>query len=151
MTDSETSLPKREPTKEEKITTAARTGDISVLQQLFTSGVNVTGDLDEDGRTGLHVAASNGHYNVASALLNWGAKVDAVWKVVKSTPLHLAAGSNHTDVTALLVDHGANVNMKDVDGRTPLVYAVLNSHSSTVYYFIREVGMDPTQCDQICI
>ena len=29
-------------------------------------------------RTGLHYAASKGHYNVISSLLNWGSEVDAI-------------------------------------------------------------------------
>ena len=32
----------------------------------------------QQGNTGLHEAARNGHYNVASALLNWGADANAV-------------------------------------------------------------------------
>ncbi|XP_065909100.1 fibronectin type 3 and ankyrin repeat domains protein 1-like [Dysidea avara] len=140
----------RKPNKEEKkkIETAAHSGDVSVLQQLFTSGVNVTGVVGEVRITGLHVAASNGHCNVASTLLNWGAKVDAVTTVYKCTPLHLAVRWDHTDVVTLLVEKGANVNMKNALGRTPLESAVDDSNSSIVYYFIREVGMDPTQCDQ---
>ncbi|XP_065889697.1 ankyrin repeat, SAM and basic leucine zipper domain-containing protein 1-like [Dysidea avara] len=133
----------RSPTEEEKkkLKTAASIGDLTTITQLYTSGVDVTGDL-ECGWTGLHVAARDGHCNVASALLKWGAEVDAVTTGGKYTPLHMAVGNNHTDVTVLLVDHGASVNIKD--------YYVINSHSSMVYYLIREVGVDPVQPEQGC-
>ncbi|XP_065914302.1 uncharacterized protein [Dysidea avara] len=144
------SLSKRKPTKKEKddIATAAGNGDVSSLQELYTSGVDVTGDLDDSGWTGLHWAASSGQYSVASTLINWGVEVNVATFFTKRTPLHYAANSGSTGIVTLLVDHGANVNVKDLDGNTPLVYAVDKEHSMIVYSLIREVRVDPTQCPQ---
>ncbi|XP_065884558.1 uncharacterized protein [Dysidea avara] len=132
-----------------KIETAARNGDVATLQELYSNGVDVTGVVSENGFTGLHWAALRGHYDVTSTLLNCGTNVNVTGGLSKITPLHIAARNGYTDISALLIDNGGDMNLKDEESNsTPLAAAVNNNHSSTVYYLIKEAGLDPTQCDE---
>ncbi|XP_065884543.1 uncharacterized protein [Dysidea avara] len=70
-------------------------------------------------------------------------------KMSKISPLHIAARNGYTNIVALLIGNGGDVNLKDEESNcTPLAAAVNNNHSNTVYYLIKEVGLDPTQCDE---
>lgn len=106
---------------------AARNGDIAQVQSHFLRGANID-EIDEDGFTPLHLAASGGHKGVAEMLIASGANVNANSRQDRSTPLHNAVGKGHKDVVQLLIDKGANVNAKDNKQRTPLRLAAEGNH-----------------------
>lgn len=44
------------------------------------------------------------------------------------TPLHIAAGRGFEDCVLVLIKHGCNVNIRDLDGNTPLWLAITTKH-----------------------
>ena len=79
-------------------------------------------DLNETGRTELHIACSEGDASRVESLLTAGASLDtpgpANW-----TPLHIACMEHNAECVKVLLDAGANVTTVDCCGRTPLHYA----------------------------
>jgi len=88
---------------------------------------------DDNRRTPLHFAASNGHVNVVNALLAAKADVNATDKHGK-TPLHEAAlfQWDHRELAQALLEKKAEVNTKDRAGRTPLDYAAIHGNIEVV-------------------
>ena len=79
---------------------AAANGDLDEIQRLEALGVNLDAS-DYDGRTAIHLAASEGHANVVDFLLNKGAKKDPVDRF-GGTPLQDAKKGKHKKVISLL-------------------------------------------------
>ena len=49
------------------------------------------------------------------------------------TALHWAADKGYREIASLLIDAGADIRAKDVDGLTPLDYAVMSDHNDDVF------------------
>ena len=83
---------------------AAAQGDIYELQRLVASGVELNA-ADYDGRTGLHLAASEGKYNAVVFLVKKGVNVNSKdrWG---GTPLADAKRGNHKKIIEFLEKHG---------------------------------------------
>ncbi|KAE9448694.1 hypothetical protein C3L33_19433, partial [Rhododendron williamsianum] len=83
------------------------------------------------GRSVLSEAGSRYGCNIcrvkcAQILLEAGVMVDALDKN-KNTALHYAAGYGRKECVALLLDHGAAVTLQNLDSKTPIDVARLNS------------------------
>lgn len=87
----------------------ASLGDLETLTQLLNSGADVN-CADYDGRTALHLAASEGHVAVVELLLSRGAHVNAVdrWG---GTPLQDAVRHKHDAVSSLLKERGGRLEI----------------------------------------
>eukprot|EP00512_Aurantiochytrium_limacinum_P000804 CAMPEP_0171491346 /NCGR_PEP_ID=MMETSP0958-20121227/3811_1 /TAXON_ID=87120 /ORGANISM="Aurantiochytrium limacinum, Strain ATCCMYA-1381" /LENGTH=325 /DNA_ID=CAMNT_0012024759 /DNA_START=58 /DNA_END=1035 /DNA_ORIENTATION=+ len=59
------------------------------------------------------------------------------------TLLHMAADRGDRDMVDALVGLGAYVDAKDVDGYTPLVYALMNDNVDLACHLVRAYGADP--------
>ncbi|KAA8525368.1 hypothetical protein F0562_007214 [Nyssa sinensis] len=91
---------------------AAMRGDDLLLQQLLRRGLDPN-ELDSNGRTALHIAASKGSMECALLLIDSGAdpnRKDSEGNV----PLWDAILGRHKSVTKLLVDNGAMISSGDV-------------------------------------
>jgi glutaminase len=82
---------------------ASSLGDLYEVQQLIARGVDVN-IADYDGRTALHLAASEGHYRVVEYLLLKDAKIDAKDRWGNS-PLDDALRNQHQEVVAIIRKH----------------------------------------------
>jgi len=83
----------------------AREGDLPGMHAMAMRGIDM-GDADYDGRTCLHVAASDGKVNIVKYLLSRGVPTDCCdrWG---GTPLSNARTFGQTEVESLLLQHKA--------------------------------------------
>ncbi|XP_043331081.1 fibronectin type 3 and ankyrin repeat domains protein 1 isoform X2 [Cervus canadensis] len=111
---------------------ACYAGHLDVVKYLRRHGASWdTRDLG--GCTALHWAADGGHCDVIEWMIGDGCEVDVVDAGSRWTPLmRVSAVSGNREVASLLIDAGADVNVKDKDGKTPLMVAVLNNHEELV-------------------
>lgn len=97
-----------------------------------------------EGKTGLHLAASNNDLSLVRQLLSEGADVNAKSTFFNRTPLFEAAEANedesHFDVIKILLKHGADPNAKfnaEINhSSTPFHYLVSSSNKKTVQLFL---------------
>ncbi|KAK9073934.1 hypothetical protein SSX86_006528 [Deinandra increscens subsp. villosa] len=108
----------------------ASVGDVEGLKKALESGADKD-EEDAEGRTALHFACGYGEVKCAQVLLEAGAKVDALDKN-KNTALHYAAGYGRKECVALLLDNGAAVTLQNMDGKTPIEVAKLNSQNDVL-------------------
>jgi ankyrin repeat protein len=104
------------------LTSAARLGNIGVVQLLLTSGASPN-KTDANGKTPLIAAAREGRMEVVALLIQMGAKLDKQDKF-GDTALFKAVFGEHLPVVEALLAAGAAVNLPSKDGETPLFRAV---------------------------
>uniref|UniRef100_W5MM82 Fibronectin type III and ankyrin repeat domains 1 n=1 Tax=Lepisosteus oculatus TaxID=7918 RepID=W5MM82_LEPOC len=116
-------------------------GHLDVIKYLRKCGATwETHDLG--GCTAMHWAADGGQMPVISYMINDGCKVDVKDSGSLWTPLmRVSAVTGDADVASLLISAGADVNVKDKDGKTPLMVAALNNHEDLVQLLL-EKGAD---------
>ncbi|XP_054099432.2 fibronectin type 3 and ankyrin repeat domains protein 1 isoform X2 [Callithrix jacchus] len=107
-------------------------GHLDVVKYLRRHGASWQA-RDLGGCTALHWAADGGHCSVIEWMIKDGCEVDVVDTGSGWTPLmRVSAVSGNQRVASLLIEAGANVNVKDRNGKTPLMVAVLNNHEELV-------------------
>ena len=86
------------------VTSAASIGDLDELQRLFAAGADLN-EGEYDKRTGIHLAASEGHLEAVKFFINKGVDINPKdrWG---GTPFADAKREGHKDVMALLKKHG---------------------------------------------
>ncbi|XP_064391903.1 uncharacterized protein LOC135339643 isoform X3 [Halichondria panicea] len=109
---------------------ACKTGDVGVVQLALEGGADPN-QADEDNRTALRVASSNGHDEVVRVLLAAKATVNTQSKSGRS-PLWVASCNGHLKCVELLINAGANVDMQEEDNWTALHIACQNGHDEVV-------------------
>ncbi|KAA8535042.1 hypothetical protein F0562_030045 [Nyssa sinensis] len=87
-------------------------GDDLLLHQLLRRGLDPN-ESDNNGRTALHIAASQGNENCVLLLLDYGADPNSR-DSEGNVPLWEAISANHEPVIKLLIDNGANISSGDV-------------------------------------
>ena len=108
---------------------------------------NVNADVniqDNNGYTALHLAVMNGTVNIIRLLLEHKADVNIQHKY-GFTPLHLSARFIHKDgneIIDLLLQYGVrNIDIRDVEGRTPVQMAVRCGNAQAVKKLV-DLGAD---------
>ncbi len=96
---------------------AAAEGNIEKLQEYIRSGKNPARLF----YTPVGVALANRNTEIIPALIKRGASVDAMNK--NETLLHLALRQDKTNDVLLLIQMGASLNLKNNQGKTPLMMA----------------------------
>jgi ankyrin repeat protein len=96
----------------------------------------------QNGRSGLHLAAYNGHAQIARRLLEAGASVNAVDRL-NQTPLFLAADQGQVStIQVLLTSKNIDVNARNRSGQTPLFLAASCGHVQAVQALLQHEGAD---------
>lgn len=120
--------------------TAARSGSRSAMQSALAANRDLLNAKDPGGSTLLHHAAAFGTIDTLTFLLDAGADLTAKNRR-GSTPLHWAI---HDEAKVrLLLGRGAAVNVKQIEGRTPLYQAALLGNPTPIVKLLLAKGADP--------
>uniref|UniRef100_A0A0G4FMY9 Uncharacterized protein n=1 Tax=Chromera velia CCMP2878 TaxID=1169474 RepID=A0A0G4FMY9_9ALVE len=101
--------------------------DVDMCRQLLREGAD-SNELgckgEDDGWAPIHCAASHGNAEILLVLLEGGALVNLRTSVQQQTALHCAALSLNRDCVLCLLAFGADPRLRDVDGHSPLDFAL---------------------------
>ncbi|OUZ99152.1 MSP domain [Macleaya cordata] len=103
--------------------TAARRGDLRLLELLLRNGSTRANHSDQYGLTSLHAAAIKGHKDAVFLLIEFGTIDLECQDREGHTALHLAVEGGSIETVKVLVNKGANINAKSKRGATPLYMA----------------------------
>lgn len=112
---------------------------------LTCKNININA-TDHYGRTPLHLAAHYGRINRVMDLVRCGANINAFDKQHR-TPLHCASGQGRTAVIDTLKSlEGIDVNLRDLDGMTPLHYSAFSGVTNCCELLL-SANANPQICD----
>lgn len=111
---------------EKKLIDTIKYGKINKVEKLLSRGVNVNA-RDDDGVTGLILAASRGEEKYVELLLNYGADIEMRENEYGMTAFWAAAIIGNRECLELLIRKGADVNTKDNEGYTILENTIVSS------------------------
>ena len=115
---------------------AARNGKSEVAKLLLDMGANPNVKCNK-ASTPLNIAAEFGHTDVVRLLIDRGIDQSDV-----NETLHCAARKGNTELVRMLLDKGANINVKSVEGKTPLSRAAEHGHPHMAR-LLMDRGADP--------
>ena len=114
--------------KEDRLLAAIEAGQLQLVKQLLSSGIEVNTILHSKVRresaTALATAAFEGHLPIIEYLIKRGAWVHQQDPLLKRNALHWACVCGHTRVAELLLNYNIGVNCQDRDNVTPIIHAV---------------------------
>lgn len=87
--------------------------------------------VDEYGRSGIFMAAANGHTEIVKLLVESGAPATAK-NAEGSTPLHWACLNGHVEIVGYLLDKGAKLSVCNKQGKTPFDEALLRNQKKVL-------------------
>ncbi|MEK1893054.1 MAG: ankyrin repeat domain-containing protein [Rhizobium sp.] len=113
---------------------AARDGDLDVISQLLSQGVDID-SRNESRETALIEAALSGQTKIAAVLIEASADIEAR-NDRGFTALHAAAYSGSAEIAALLLDRGAKVDALSKHKITPLHVAAEENQAAVAELLI---------------
>ncbi len=105
------------PLGETALMLAALHGELNAVKLLIARGAEV----NREGWTPLHYAASGGHVEIVRYLLEQSAYIDAQ-SPNRTTPLMMAARQQHTSTVKLLIEEGADPTPRNEAGLDAAAY-----------------------------
>ena len=126
------------PASDSPLADAVMRGDSAGLRMLLKQGADVN-EVQGDGMTALHWAASRGNIAATRMLVSAGARLDPVTRNGNYTPLHLAAQNGRVETVRALLAAGANVNaLTSSGGASALHFAASSGDAATVEALIEK-------------
>ncbi|KAK9890744.1 hypothetical protein WA026_012092 [Henosepilachna vigintioctopunctata] len=110
-------------------------GHVTVVGLLLSRQADLLQSQDKHGKTGLHIAATQGHYAMVEVLLGQGAEINAPDKN-GWTPLHCASKAGCFDVVKLLTESGASPKSETNLGAVPIWFAASEGHHDVLQYLM---------------
>jgi ankyrin repeat protein len=133
------------------VSIGAMKGMTKYTEFLLSRGVPI--DLaDSDGRTPLMKATVHGHLSTIKMLLERGANISRQdnfgWSVLHFATRQVGGHDFYLPifnylVSAVAINASSALNLRDSDGRTPLMYAAVQGTGSAIYSLVQS-GADPT-------
>ena len=96
---------------------------------------------DEQGKTAIMYAATEGYGNAVKLLLSYCADVDAI-DIDGKNVLIYAAGHGHAKIVERLIKHGVELNKIDSRGFTALIGSAFHNHGEITHLLLTN-GADP--------
>ncbi|KAG6394080.1 hypothetical protein SASPL_144659 [Salvia splendens] len=94
----------------------------------------------------LHHAVEIGHFEICKFLIkNVQVSVDP-FTYKMDTPLTQSAKGGHVKIVEFLIEHGAGINLANVEGFTPLSYAILKGNMELMELLLRNRAYVDAQC-----
>ncbi|CAH0549306.1 unnamed protein product [Brassicogethes aeneus] len=116
---------------------AAATGNVEIANVLVSNGADINAQ-DINGYSPLMCAVSNNHTETAESLINQGADVKLCCSKDKRMALHVAAATGNVKIAKVLLSNGADINAQDINGYSPLMFAVIKNHTETAEFLINQ-------------
>jgi ankyrin repeat protein len=129
----------------QNVSRAAAQNDAEAVRKLVGGGSGNPNQVDEQNRTAMHYAATNGNLQIIAILIKAGAKLDPV-DPLGDTPLHLAVEQNQIEAAKLLLGAGAEVDPQNKNGLTPLMIAAGRGELELVRALLAK-GANPNKTD----
>lgn len=87
----------------------------------------------------IHWAAKHGYYEIVECLIDHGADINMRVGEMQYHLIHIASQEGHLNVVKILLNQDPElVDITDVYGQTPVLWAAANGHLDVVTYFISE-------------
>lgn len=118
---------------------ATETGNLARIKQLVSAGADVN-EIDNHGIWPLLAAVTDGNLEAIRLLLALHADPNQADHYQYSA-LHEAASLGYPAALQLLIDANANINARDINGITPLGYALRSSSAEAVALLQRMGGI----------
>jgi len=125
---------------------AVRNGNIEKVKELLDQNAIPLEDQDDVFGTPLHEAICFGRYEVAELLIKHKADLNSVFKNGSDTALCISSKKGLLPFVQLLLESNAKVNQTGSFQKTPLHYAVEESHEEIACYLI-EHNANPNALD----
>ncbi len=110
---------------------AARYGRVVLLRLLLKHGADIAA-RNRDGDSALAVAILAGRTQAADVLLKAGTALDASALLLKAA----TRNSRDRDVLRYLLKQNANIEIRDQQGNTPLLIAILQKNSRLTHHLV---------------
>lgn len=109
--------------------TAVMISDTIMVELLISKGANIN-TIDSYNETPLNEALNKHNFSIANILIKAGADID---RALASAGMQIGA---NPEIAMFLIEKGADVNTRDVNGATPLMWAVFLCNPVMMEYLI---------------
>ncbi|XP_069975828.1 ankyrin-1 isoform X2 [Penaeus vannamei] len=122
---------------------AGVTGDLEVLKDKISKGINLEIPDPENGRLIIHTAALHGHHDAIHELFKAGVSKDATDKGGLQA-IHYASRGGHLETLQFLQRTNCDLGAITADGFTALHFAAEEGHIEVMKWLVEMGGLDPS-------